>query len=216
MTKIIKKNVLIILSTAFVVSCTNQINKVHNDFPTAIIPQSSSEAVSKGDTNFNLPNLTNNLKPEIIEKDKNIKDEKPNFDILPSYDLESVDGAITVIYKNIYKIRIDKVSKKLKSQIGTDVSLLNKFFVDNGIINLSDMGSDNETEDEMDKMQENFQKERGVDIPHLKSIHYYSFPKGTDTKKICRELMKLPLVRLAYPTPITVTTVSTTLIGNNS
>lgn len=210
-----KKTLVALVVTVLSVSCSNQTQKADNYFVTkAVTPNLSIQPSSPPDPNFKLPVPLSNLKPPAIEKGK-INDDKPNFDVLPSYDLEAIDGAITVIYKNSHKIRIDKVSKKLKSKIGNDISSLDTLLGNNGLIDMDDMGSDYNTENEMDKMQSDFQKERGVDIPHMKSIHYYRFAKGTDTKQLCSELMKSPFVRLAYPTPVTVTTASTTMIGNN-
>ncbi|MFN8674149.1 MAG: S8/S53 family peptidase [Candidatus Sericytochromatia bacterium] len=202
-----KKSVLLLMVTVLTVACTNQVQNVDSNFSTKafVSPQPSSVP----DPNFKLPNPPSNLPSNVVEKNKTTNDDKPNFDILPSYDLESIDGAITVIYKNSHKIRVEKGSKKIKSKLNSNLSDLDTIFSKYNLLRTADMSDDSLTEQEMDKKQDDFVKDRGVDIPHMQSIHYYTFPKGTDTKQLCKELMKNPFVRLAYPTPVTVPTAFT-------
>ncbi len=137
---------------------------------------------------------------------------KLNFDVLPPVEIDTVDGAITVIYRNSHKVRLDKASGKVKSSI-SDTKELDDILSKNKLIGSTDSSSDKMTDAEMDKMQEDFQAKNNVDIPHLKSIHYYKFPAGTDIKSICKSLSKLPYVRMAYPTGRVVPTMTSTTLG---
>lgn len=123
-----------------------------------------------------------------------------NFDVLPPENEHVIKGEITVIFKNSFKVRINHDQKSLISKVGSDISVINNLLNTKRIISGHSLNID-KSEEQLDKMQNDFMRDTGVDIPHISSIHYYKFPVDVDTKELCRELMKLNFVRVAYPSP---------------
>lgn len=211
-----KKVLSAIVTTMFVVACSNQ-NQVQN-LPTKNDNKFEVKALPSGDpsvaklTSLPTPPLMNPIND--LNEVKN--EEKLDFDTPPVIDsTNAVDGAITVIYKNSHKVRLEKKLKKIKS-IASNLTEVSSILDKYKLMDSNDLGDEKQTDAEMDKMQNDFQKKHNVDIPHLKSIHYYQFPKGTDTVALCKELMKLPMVRMAYPTPKISDSSTTTFLGSTS
>lgn len=195
-----KTNLFQLLLLSTLVACsTNTVNQGNFTISSIETSPSPSSRHQKG-----LPEMIpdNNTKGEkVIEKSLNENKELPNFDFLPPEDTANDSGHITVIYKNSYKIRNNKITKKLES-LNTDISEIEDILNKNGLSYALDLGNIISSDDKkLDKMQTDYFNKNKVDIPHLRSIHYYQLDKSTDTKRLCKELMKLPYVRLAYPTP---------------
>lgn len=209
-----KKKITLLVSLFLFSACSNlnQVENVQNDFKiksTDPLPSASDSPLLDPSK---LP-LPDNANPINTINETRKEDKKFNFDVLPPEGIETVDGEITVIYRNNAKVRLNKIDKNISSLNGINLSDMTNILQKNGLVGSSDLSNDKLSDDEMDKMQSDFQTKNNVDIPHLKSIHYYQLAKGTDTKSLCKELMKLSYVRLAYPTPKAKPTMTSTTIG---
>ena len=194
-----KKKISLLLLFTFFTACSNLTTQPQkSDFKTKAL-----EALPSSGPTLDISELPDppKLNPLNDPKESRKEEPKPNFDILPPENLETVDGDITVIYKNNAKIRLDKSGKNLTSLNNTDSVEVDNLLKKNGLLGGSDIGSKIFSDEKLDLMQKEYQEKNNVDIPNLRSIHYYRLPKGTDTKTLCKTLMKLPYVRLAYPTP---------------
>jgi hypothetical protein len=211
MTKLSKRSFIVLMSTMLAFACNSNIPNVNelkedNSFSTKNVQPSSSP-----DPNFKLipPSKFESLQ---INQDEEI--EKINFDYEPPDNIQSEDNQITVVYKDPYKVRLDKKAKKLKVKSLDEQKILD-ILDSNEIIDSKDLADNNLTDKDMDDLYNKASKERSG-IPHLQSIHYYKFSKSVDVKKICKELKKNPLVRLAYPTPKIVTTATISALGSTT
>lgn len=157
------------------------------------------------------PSAPDDSKGVLLNNDLRDK-EKASFDYLPPEDTVAVDGKITVIFKNEAKVRVNKSDEKIYSLSNIDLSSLESLLKKNGLTHSIDLGNYSpNNDDQLDSMQRNYLQENKVDIPHLRSIHYYKISKKADSKSLCKEIMSLPYVRLAYPTPKLVKTTETLL-----
>lgn len=201
----IKKRYFSLLSLAFFTACST-VNTIDqgSKFDTKSVPIAESVLPQPSALISNTKLGTSDIpKPDLnLVKSQDFKREetKVNFDIEPPEREANTEGRITVIYKNNYKIRLDKSYKSVKSKISQEYEQINEIFKTYGLEQSSDLSLKDETEEQLDVMQKKYFDETGVDIPHLQSIHYYKFPDKTDIKALCRALKKLPFVRLAYPT----------------
>jgi hypothetical protein len=125
-----------------------------------------------------------------------------SFDYLPPEGYKFKEGSITVIFKNNYEIRVDRDNQRIFSKAKTDLSEMEEMLRGFGLKAISDLGNySKEDDNKLDQMQKEYSESNNVDIPHIRSIHYYKVDKEADTSLLCKQLMKLPYVRLAYPTP---------------
>lgn len=150
-------------------------------------------------TNIKAPPVNKDAEPNNAI-DSFVKEPTLKFDIAPSKSLETVAGKITVIYKNSYKIRIDKNTKELKSLENSNIDELKnilKLYSANPSLNLYDLKTD---EVELDKVQVKSSLVAKTDVPHANSIHFYTLPENVDVNQLCEQLRKLPYILNAYPT----------------
>lgn len=206
-----KKSLFVLLSTMLSFACNNNIQLSKEEkgrFEIKNEPQPSGLSSISDIKNLPIPN---NFK-SVISDNINIESKsKINFDYEPPDNIQSEDDEITVVYKDSYKVRIDKKNKKLKVK-SLDEKLIFDLLELNKIIDSKDLGNDDLTDKELDDLHDKVSKER-EGIPHLQSIHYYKFDKGVNIKELCNSLKKSPLVRLAYPTPKTFPTSTMTTLG---
>lgn len=191
------KNLAFIVSLSIVCSCSSMTGDLNQSFSIKSIPESS-------------PSITSNLKTEDIGLPKNDKKDsikanivnskdrpkKPRFDFIPPEGVDTVSDKIVVIYKENYKVRIDKKNKKIisNSNISEIESLLN-----DKITSMQDLDIENKGEDYYDKIQKKASEYHETEIPNLKSIHYYQIPQSVNVKQLCKELRKLPQILTVYP-----------------
>lgn len=190
------KNFMLSLCSILLISCTKDSNSLSNFKVESLDPTPIASA-----TGVTRPN---NLIPKGKIQDslngitgKSEDQASPRFDYIPDENLPITPGRIVVIYKNSYKVRIDKLTNKLTDNSNvsnTITSILNK----SNLKNMSDGGFF--TDDaKLDKMQEVASKYHKTDIPHPKSIHYYTLSSDINTRTLCKKLRELPCVLTAYP-----------------
>ena len=116
-----------------------------------------------------------------------------------------IPGMITVIYKNSYEIKLDKVSKKIFALSKTTSNEIEKILINHELKKSVGFIPDNIDDNgitKLKKSQKELSQKYKIDFPSLESIHNYTFPEDSDTVKICEELRKLPYVDTAYPIPV--------------
>lgn len=205
MYKTSKKSSLVLMCTVLAFSCSTNIQKVEDlkenkAFNTLAIPQPKES----GDPNVKkiMPDLSNltflkeSKLEKVVEKEFDLDFETPPSD---TDDSHLIDGSISVIFKNDYKVR-SKDNKKLYSKSLKNIDKLNQILEENGSIGLSSLEG-NYTEEEIEKSHEKTKAFYGVNsnVPDMASLYTFNFPKGTDTRRISKELRKLDFIRTAYP-----------------
>jgi len=110
-----------------------------------------------------------------------------------------IKGRISIVYKNSYKIRINKKEKKIDA-LDSNVALeLSNILRQHNLLNMGDeLPADPDFAD-LEKMHKLLSQQYNTDYPEASSKHTYIFPDETDTIKLCEELRKLPYVDAAYP-----------------
>lgn len=203
MYKTSKKGSLILMCSVLAFSCSTNLQKVENlqenkNFNTLSSPQpkeSTDPDFKKVMPDFSGINLVKENKLEKVQENELNLD----FETLPSEKAEVIDGSISVIFKNDYKIR-SKNKKNLYSKSSKNVANLNEILENNGLLSISSLEGEY-TEEEIEKSHEKTKSFYGINsnIPDMASLYTFNFPKGTNTRKISEELRKLDFVRTAYP-----------------
>lgn len=208
------KKIAIVLSV-FLVSCTEQNISGENNFTIKTLTESASPSRPPEDFRNN-PNLTFQsvsspspspsspaIASSLVNKQEKFVLDKYEQDY-PSKD-SIVPGMISVIYKNNYKFKVNRKTRKLEAN---DVkhsdevsSILNK----HKLREVNDLMPDNADQVKLANIQKDLSSKFGMDFPELSSLHSYVFPEDTDTIKLAEELRKLPYVETAYPTQKVVT-----------
>jgi len=130
---------------------------------------------------------------------------KPHFDgVIPTEKSEeALPGSVTVIYKNAYKVRVDKEKQVIKAINNEDFLAVDKILQAHGIRQVNDLAYPGITEEQLEIDVRLVSEKYGLEAPDRRSIHTYQFPNDADTKAISAELRKLPFIRSAYMTPRT-------------
>lgn len=130
---------------------------------------------------------------------------KPRFDgMIPTENPEeALPGSVTVIYKNVEKVRVDKEKQVIKAINNETFLAVDKILQAHGIRQVDDLAYPGITEEQLEIDVRLVSEKYGLEAPDRRSIHTYQFPSDADTKAISAELRKLPFIRSAYMTPRT-------------
>lgn len=228
MQRISKRTLSSLLTTVFVVSCTNQVHNIDDGKfstksvsglnPTAI----PSSILSKSEIDARL-NAKPNLNAPVMEKEINmtskLEDEKEITFGNPSVDeMDENSTSITVIYHNSHKMRIRNGSKKVLSlnnsnEVDKINTVLDKYKVVNKNTEVKSIDEENKADEDETRISKIFVKSK---IPNRQSIHYYDFPKGTDFKSLLRELRSFSSVRSVLVNGILKPDYTSTLLSRNT
>lgn len=206
------------------ISCTpNQSDSTFNVKALSNLPQSSAipGVVNTTPTNFNFPTTVPQVATPSVEKEAKFEVNRPELNYPTSKD-SYIPGMITVIYKNSYGVKLDKISKKILASSKTTSDEIEKTLTNHKLRESVGFLPDNIDDNgiaEMKKSQKELSQKYKIDFPSLESVYHYTFPEDADTIKICEELRKLPYVDAAYPVPMANTSTALpppTFVGRQS
>lgn len=178
------------------------------------LTQKEMEDLAKFTPPSNTPIIGNNT---VISPNKNNEPDGFTYDAgIPDSVPESTT-ILNVIFKNSYKVRVEKENKKVSSINARQKDLLNNILTKYKVISVGDLRLNEETEEKMNKDETEFNnKKLKSEFPNFMSIHRYEFPKETNFKALLSELKNIEGIREAYAEGIYTNTATTQLLARQA